>query len=149
MRRSFQLLAVPLLLWPGCGPPATSPSPPSSHPRVGGDFPLDAARLTNVWLIDDPVEWVFTDSEFYVQSSRELLPVDLSEALFLKGTSGTRVEGKWTLDVAQSQLVLSELRSGDGPTLESAMLPISPAGAVRVNLGVRQYNLLPLSKRTE
>jgi hypothetical protein len=146
----YVVIVLPMLSL-GCGPRTPSPSAAPRKVQVGGvDTPIDTNRLTNARLLsvgDPQIEWVFKDSDFSVDSGDKTLPKDLSEPLLGAGLSGTRVEGKWRLDAVKSELVLTELRSGDQPGQAGATLPILPAGAVRANLGKRQYNIVPLSKR--
>jgi hypothetical protein len=146
--RSSLLLAVLLI---GCNRPGPSPSPPPKVQVGGVDTPITAERLNGSRLIlvagDPGVEWVFHDSTFFVDSGKAPLPKDIAEALLGSGKTSTRVEGKWRLDEAKSELVLTELRAGDQPGRETCVLPIRPAGAVRANLGERQYNVFPASKR--
>jgi hypothetical protein len=130
----------------GCGRMQTTEPP--KKVLVGGDRPVSAVRLTDSVLlsIQEPVvEWRFTDDGFVVHAGKSPLPSDLADVLFGPGATVDMVEGKWAHDIGNGTLLLTEIRSGDKKGVEKATLPVAPAGAVRANLGTRQYNLIPRS----
>lgn len=86
------------------------------------------------------VQWCFTDSEVEISNNGALLPYEYRQEL-TKGRNHRRLEASWTITDDGRTLRLSDVRL-DGEQLEQdILLPISPAGNIRVNIGEHQYNL--------
>ncbi|TRZ42622.1 hypothetical protein D4S03_12300 [bacterium] len=109
------------------------------------DSPVTPQRLTSARLTDirEDLSWSFTDTVVVIQNKDQPIPSDLIETLLGDKTTRTRIEASWQLDEKAGLLRLSSMKV-DGEKIDrESVLPIKPAGHVRVNLGTRQYNLFP------
>ena len=139
MIRSLLVASALLLGVPGCG----SGAPAGDNAALGGAAPVASKRLVGARLVevpgDPPVEWRFTESDFSVACPGGL-PPDIAVPLgAAKGT--VRVQGKWSLADGSEELVLSDATSSGPAAAPRAVFFLRGAGAVRCDLGERQYNV--------
>lgn len=107
-------------------------------------------RLTGARLVyidnDVPIQWVFTETRFFVHSGL-CLPIPLANELLaqlqLLKPGAFFVSGTWEFDQQRNQLRL-HIDSVDGQhCTERVRLRLRGAGPVRADLGQLQYNLFP------
>jgi hypothetical protein len=76
-----------------------------------------------------------------IENKGQPLPPDLVQELLLNDTAPNRVEAAWRYDEKSGVLRLSDVTADGQKIATELVIPIKPAGHVRVNLGNRQYNL--------
>jgi len=110
---------------------------------TGGDDPVTTERLTGSRLVDihQDLSWTFEDTTVVIENRDQLLPQDLVQELLGGGTAPKRVEATWEYDEKSGVLRLSDAAADGYKIARELIIPIKPAGQVRVNLGSRQYNL--------
>jgi hypothetical protein len=110
---------------------------------TGGDSPVTTARLTGSRLTDilQNLSWTFDDTTVLIENKGQPLPPDLVQELLLNDTAPNRVEAAWRYDEKSGVLRLSDVTADGQKIATELVIPIKPAGHVRVNLGNRQYNL--------
>lgn len=112
-------------------------------PTTGGDSPVTTARLTGSRLTDigQNLSWTFDDTTVVIENRGQPLPQDFVQELLRNDTAPIRVEAVWRYDEKSSVLRLSDATADGQRIAAELVVPIEPAGHVRVNLGKRQYNL--------
>lgn len=137
------LLAI--TLFAGC---ADTPRGAPTTARPGGVSRFESGRLARSRLVDiraDPkLTWEFDGDRFEVSCDGGL-PPDIARPLLGDEASAQRIGGRWRLDDTRPDgtrdtLVL-EVADDDTAVARRLELPIEAAGAVRCNLGERQYNV--------
>ncbi|MBW3597947.1 MAG: hypothetical protein KY475_11810 [Planctomycetes bacterium] len=111
---------------------------------VGGDTPVTTERLEGAQVSRGGVAWTFDRSMVVIEGEDGPLPAGLAEAIVGDASPPIRrVEAAWRLDQQAGVLHLA-ISSVDGEALErETALPIRPAGHVRIDIGSRQYNIIP------
>jgi hypothetical protein len=144
MNARLTLAATVLATAAGCGGATTNAGIPGVPP------PISATRLAGARLVDirrePPLEWTFAESRFAVACPGGL-PSDIVEPLLGRGADATRIEGAWRLDDANGEIVLTDIEGGGRRGADRVALPLRPAGAVRCDLGERQYNVFEGERR--
>ncbi|MBW1641517.1 MAG: hypothetical protein JRJ76_01635 [Deltaproteobacteria bacterium] len=131
----FSFLAFCVFLF-GCGDTPTS---------TGGDTPVTTQRLTTARLTDirEGLSWTFADSVVVIENKGQLIPSDLVQTLLGGQSTCKCIEATWQLSEKSGLLRLSSMKVDGEKTDTEATISIKPAGHVRVNLGIRQYNVFP------
>jgi hypothetical protein len=113
------------------------------RPTTGGDIPVTTERLTNTRLSDirQELTWKFDDTTVVIENRGQPIPPDLVQELLGDGSVPKRVEAAWLYDEKSGVLRLSDATADGHKIARELVIPIKPAGQVRVNLGSRQYNL--------
>ena len=108
----------------------------------GGDVPLTVDTLTNVRLTDirEPLSWTFTASRVVIDFMGQPLPADVAHSFGAVESAPFRIESEWQLDVVANELRLSNVQVDGTRVEDKVVIAVSTAGAVRLNLGGRQYN---------
>jgi hypothetical protein len=76
-----------------------------------------------------------------IENRGQPIPPDLVQELLGDGSVPKRVEAAWLYDEKSGVLRLSDATADGHKIARELVIPIKPAGQVRVNLGSRQYNL--------
>lgn len=118
-------------------------------PTIGGTSPVTTQRLTGSRLIHirQDLSWTFDDSTVVIENNGQSLPPDLVQELLGNGTAPKRLEAAWRYDGKAGVLHLSDATADGQKIATKLVIPITPAGRVRVNLGSRQYNLFRVKTR--
>jgi RNA polymerase sigma factor (sigma-70 family) len=134
---------------PNTAIPAGQARQPPPAPGLGAQPPLSRERLMGNLLRyhrtpPDEIAWEFSRDRFRLRVKGTPAPRDLLDLLLGKDQTAGTIEGTWQLSADSAYLELSEI-TGDGREgVARARLPIRPTGSVRVTIGERQYNVLPL-----
>lgn len=115
---------------------------------TGGEVPLTQARLSQTVLTDirEPLQWHFDATRVLIRRRDGPLPADVTRRLLGEEVQAKQITATWQLDEGSGTLRLTDLRL-DGHNIHRAgtenavSLDIAAAGAVRVDLDSRQYNL--------
>jgi VCBS repeat-containing protein len=109
--------------------------------------PVTTARLMGSRLTDirQNLSWTFDDTTVLIENRGQPLPPDLVQELLLNDTAPNRVEAAWRYDEKSGVLRLSDVTADGQKIATELVIPIKPAGHVRVNLGNRQYNLFRMN----
>jgi len=99
---------------------------------------LTGSRLTH---IRQDLSWTFDDRTVVIENRGQPLPPDFVQELLGNDTAPKRVEAAWRYDEKSGVLRLSDATADGQKIATELVIPIKPAGHVRVNLGSRQYNL--------
>lgn len=110
---------------------------------TGGDSPITRERLSGTKLVDirQSLSWTFVGENVVIENGGQPIPPDIVKELLGNESSPIRIEATWDLDEDAKVLRLTEITSGGIKSEKEVTSWISPAGHVRCNLGLRQYNL--------
>jgi hypothetical protein len=113
------------------------------RPTTGGDVPVTTERLTGIRLSDirQDLTWTFGDTTVVIENRGQSIPPDLVQELLGDGSVPKRVAATWEYDEKSGVLRLSNATADGQKIATELVIPIKPAGQVRVSLGSRQYNL--------
>ncbi len=113
------------------------------RPTTGGDIPVTSERLTGTRLSDirQDLTWTFGDTTVVIENKGQSIPPDLVQELLGDGSVSNRIAATWKYDGKSGMLRLSNATADGQKIAKELVIPIKPAGQVRVSLGSRQYNL--------
>ena len=126
-----------LLLSTGCQPSMRG------SVSTGGDVPVDAERLQNVRLtqIHESLSWKFIGGSVEITSPKGDIPAPFVDEILGDKSTPQNITASWELIDNNTKLRLYELSVDGQPSSHEAQLKISPAGPIRINLGIDQYNM--------
>lgn len=118
-------------------------------PAPGGDSPVTTQRLTGSRLTDirQDLSWTFDDTTVVIENNGQTLPSDLVHELLGSGSAPHRIEAAWRYNEHTGMLRLSDAKADGEEIATELVIPVKPAGHVRVNLGGRQYNLFRMKTK--
>ena len=119
-------------------------------PAPGGDTLVTIQRLSGARLTDirENLSWSFLESVVIIENKGQSIPSDLVVALLEDQSTCNRIEAAWQFDENSGLLRLSSMKVDGRKMNTEASISIKPAGHIRVNLGDRQYNVLPGEAKT-
>jgi hypothetical protein len=127
------------------------PNAPSTdrRPAPGGEAPVTIERLRGAVL--DSIRgaaptWAFGTERFRLTPGREAVGRDLVKKLLGEDVEVDYIEGRWTLDAPRGKLTLRDVRARERRGRAETTFAIGPAGRLRANLDVAQYNVFDLDK---
>lgn len=121
---------------------------PDVPPGMGYTPSIREGRLVGATLDDigDVVVWHFGPKRFRVEFRREP-PAEMIRQLLGRDVKAKQIEGQWRYEEQKGRLVLVGITAGDFKNSHEVVLPMTPAGRLRTNLGDRQYNIFEFSVR--
>jgi len=124
------------------------PAPPGGTSAFEGER-LAASRLVDI-RADPKITWTFDPERFEVSCDGGL-PADITRPLLGEERPASRIGGRWRVGAARGDdthsALLLDVTGADGTVARSVELPLEAAGAVRCNLGERQYNVFESGAR--
>jgi len=142
------LVLVVCVLTSGCDQSGSSKLPSGPKPPLGGGTPLTSKKLSGVTLeaIREPLRWRFGASTVGIDFDDKPIPGDLVETLTGSVSPAEKIEASWRYDELSGELHLSEIQVDgrsmpEDPLAREVVMPIRSAGKIRVDLGIRQYNM--------
>ncbi len=116
-------------------------------PTTGGDVPVTSERLSGRRLTDiqSDLSWAFDETNVIIENKvndkRQPIPPELIEDLLGNQSTPAVIDASWKFDEKAGLIRLFNVKA-DGESIDRELsISINPAGAVRVNLGSRQYNM--------
>jgi hypothetical protein len=105
---------------------------------------LTGSRLTD---IRQDLSWTFDDTTVVIENKGQAIPSDLIQELLGTRSAPNRIEAEWRYDEHTGMLRLSDAKADGEEIATELVIPVKPAGHVRVNLGGRQYNLFRMKTK--
>jgi hypothetical protein len=121
---------------------------PPAAPGMGYVPPITENRLVGATLDDvgNVALWHFGPQRFRIEIRRDP-PAEMIRQLLGRDVNVKQIEGHWRLEEQKGRLVLTGITAGDLKNSQEVVVPITPAGLLRTNLGNRQYNVFEFSVR--
>lgn len=97
----------------------------------------------------DPIvrdaKWHFylKEDQFVLECGGDKLPTELQKAFLEPEGKASRIEGKWQLVDGNNKMVFSNILVDGKQRAGDVSFRIEPAGLIRVNIGILQYNVMP------
>jgi hypothetical protein len=96
--------------------------------------------------IKDVAVWHFGPKRFRIEFHGDP-PADMIHQILGREAKVKQIEGEWLYQENKDEISLNDITAGEFKNPKEVVLPMTPAGRLRTDLGGRQYNIMEFSVR--